>query len=118
MKIWNMVKRVFRRLLFWKKRKPADRSLLTEEVKTFYDVELLRCAKAMDPVKMFGGTHCNQPHGGVMVSFRRYENLTEQLSRGTCGAALPQEKKEQEPCEWCLRWSECEGVDTECPIRK
>ena len=77
MKIWNMVKRVFRRLLFWKKRKPADRSLLTEEVKTFYDVELLRCAKAMDPVKMFGGTHCNQPHGGVMVSFRRYENLTE-----------------------------------------
>jgi len=23
-----------------------------------------------------------------------------------------------EPCETCLRWSECNGVDEECPLRR
>ena len=118
MKLWNVIKRVFRRLLFWKKRKTADSSLLTEEVKTFYDVELLRWAKAMGPVKMFGGTHCNQPHGGVTVSFSRYTNLADQMPFGTSAVQLPQAKPEEEPCENCLRWSECEGVDTECPLKR
>lgn len=29
------------------------------------------------------------------------------------------EKTQQEsPCESCLRWSECNGVDKDCPLRK
>lgn len=23
-----------------------------------------------------------------------------------------------DPCETCLRWAECNGVDKECPLRK
>ena len=117
MKILNWIRRVFRWLRFWKKPKP-DSGSLTEETKTFYDVELLRYAKAMDPVKMFGGTHCNQPHGGVTVSFKKYTPLADQILRSTDGTALPPVKAEQHPCETCLRWPECEGVDQECPMRK
>lgn len=31
-----------------------------------------------------------------------------------------QEKKQahEEPCETCVRWSECNGVDEQCPRRK
>lgn len=25
---------------------------------------------------------------------------------------------EAEPCETCLRWSECNGVDEECPLKR
>lgn len=25
---------------------------------------------------------------------------------------------EEDPCDTCLRWSECNGVDEECPRRK
>lgn len=28
------------------------------------------------------------------------------------------EKYEEEHCETCLRWSECNGVDEDCPLRK
>ena len=108
---------MFRWLRFWKKPKP-DSGSLTEETKTFYDVELLRYAKAVGPVKMFGGTHCNQPHGGVTVSFRRYTNLADQMPFGTSAVQLLQAKPEEDPCETCLRWPECEGVDQECPMRK
>ena len=27
-------------------------------------------------------------------------------------------KKKENPCESCLRWDECNGVDRECPLRK
>lgn len=30
----------------------------------------------------------------------------------------PQEKAAEDPCERCLRWSECEGVDESCPVRR
>ena len=26
-------------------------------------------------------------------------------------------KPKEDPCETCLRWSECNGVDKECPLR-
>lgn len=25
---------------------------------------------------------------------------------------------EDDPCETCLRWSECNGVDEQCPLRR
>lgn len=25
---------------------------------------------------------------------------------------------EDDPCETCLRWSECNGVDDQCPLRR
>ena len=31
------------------------------------------------------------------------------------GKEMPEERKE-EACAWCLRWSECNGVDEECPV--
>lgn len=35
-------------------------------------------------------------------------------------ATSEQEKKQphDEPCETCVRWSECNGVDEQCPRRK
>ncbi len=29
-----------------------------------------------------------------------------------------QEDQEEDPCEKCLRWSECNGVDEDCPIKE
>lgn len=26
-------------------------------------------------------------------------------------------KPKEDPCETCLRWPECNGVDEECPLR-
>ena len=25
---------------------------------------------------------------------------------------------EEDPCDTCLRWSECNGVDEQCPLRR
>lgn len=30
---------------------------------------------------------------------------------------LCKEKEQESPCESCLRWGECNGVDEECPRR-
>ena len=27
-------------------------------------------------------------------------------------------KPKEDPCETCLRWPECNGVDEECPLRR
>lgn len=42
---------------------------------------------------------------------------------GSCkvsGECAEQERRAglHDPCETCLRWSECNGVDDECPLRK
>ena len=29
-----------------------------------------------------------------------------------------EQSDEKEPCATCLRWSECNGVDDDCPLRK
>lgn len=31
------------------------------------------------------------------------------------GDCSRQEEQEQDPCETCNRWSECNGVDSNCP---
>lgn len=28
------------------------------------------------------------------------------------------QEEQEDPCEKCLRWSECNGVDEDCPWRK
>lgn len=78
--------------LFRKKSKPADGSI-TEQFKTFYDEEILKRAQAVDPIKMFGGTHCNQPHGGVEVKFKRYTNLVVEPSSSTGCATVDAEER-------------------------
>ena len=69
-----MIKRLIRRLLFWKKRKRST-GVLTEQIKNFYDEEIIKRAQAVGPIVMFGGQHYNQPHGGVEIKFKRYTNL-------------------------------------------
>ena len=27
------------------------------------------------------------------------------------------QEEQEDPCSWCLRWSECNGVDEDCPWR-
>lgn len=66
--------------LFRKKSKPAD-GHFTEQLKTLYNVELLKNAQAIDQSQMFPVQHFNQPHGGVEVSFRRYTNLAKDEGR-------------------------------------
>ena len=39
--------------------------------------------------------------------------LAEALERGD-----KKRKEDEDPCEQCLRWSECNGVDEACPVRK
>lgn len=31
--------------------------------------------------------------------------------------ALTEDSYEGDPCETCLRWWECNGIDEECPLR-
>ena len=33
-------------------------------------------------------------------------------------APPPPKGKAEDPCESCVRWSECEGVDKDCPLRR
>ena len=33
-------------------------------------------------------------------------------------ADCTREEEEEHPCANCLRWSECNGVDDDCPIRR
>ena len=70
----RFVKRIWRAIcgLFRKKRKPVD-GPLTEQFKTFYDVELLRNARVV--TGLFGEHHQNQPNGGVEVKFIRHTDL-------------------------------------------
>lgn len=28
------------------------------------------------------------------------------------------QREKEEPCETCVRWEECNGVDDDCPIRR
>lgn len=37
---------------------------------------------------------------------------------GDCAREEERQAAMEEPCETCLRWSECNGVDEQCPHRK
>lgn len=32
--------------------------------------------------------------------------------------SITRKEEQQDPCDTCLRWGECNGVDEECPVRR
>ena len=50
---------------------------------------------------------------------RRFRNASAQLAAAMQEQSQthPVAAEQEDPCDYCLRWDECNGVDTTCPWR-
>ena len=81
----NAIKKFFKILLSRKKREPLAESF-SEEMKTFYDTELIEMAQNDTWKRLFGEKHIPREGAGTTVYFRPYSKLQVDSSSGTIKA--------------------------------
>jgi hypothetical protein len=65
----------------------------------------------MEAVFIFVGIVILLVAGGIALLALKSIQIQEQKAK-------EEQTREESPCDWCLRWMECNGVDDNCPIKE